>query len=84
MGQHGDIQGMENKVTSMTEEEFSKVALAKGFDKRWIKSCVDDCKKEIEQTRKEGLIVPIPLENELALYYESIVKQGPLKTEEPS
>ncbi len=72
---------MESKVTSMTEEEFLKAALAKGFDKQWIKSCIDDCKKEIEQTRKEGLIIPIPLENELALYYECIVKHGPLKNE---
>ena len=67
---------MESKVTSMTEAEFLKAALAKGFDKQWIKSCIDDCKKEIEQTRKEGLIIPIPLENELALHYECIVKHG--------
>lgn len=31
------------KIISMTEEEFSKIVLEKGFDKHWIKSCIDDC-----------------------------------------
>ena len=46
----------------MTEEEFTKEALEKGFDEHWIKSCINDCKKDIEKILKEGLIEPIPLE----------------------
>ena len=67
-----------DKVVSMTEEEFSKAALEKGFDEHWIKSCIDDCKKDIEKILKEVLIEPIPLERELALNYELIVKHGQL------
>ena len=67
------------KIISMTEEEFSKIALEKGFDKHWIKSCIDDCKNDIEKIKKKGLIIPIPLEKQRAFYYESIVKNGPLK-----
>ncbi len=67
------------KIISMTEEEFSKIALEKGFDKYWIISCIDDCKNDIEKIKKEGLIIPIPLEKKLAFYYESIVKNGPLE-----
>ncbi len=67
-----------DKVVSMTEEEFSKAALEKGFDEHWIKSCIDDCKKDIEKILKEGIIKPIPLERQLALNYEHIVKHGPL------
>ena len=64
------------KIDSMTEEEFSKAALEKGFDEHWIKSCIDDCKKDIEKILKEGLIEPITLERKLALNYELIVKHG--------
>lgn len=46
----------------MTEEEFTKEALEKGFEEHWIKSCINDCKKDIEKILKEGLIEPIPLE----------------------
>ena len=67
------------KIISMTEEEFSKIALEKGFDKHWIKSCIDDCKNDIEKIKKESLIIPIPLEKKLAFYYECIVKNGPLE-----
>ena len=67
-----------DKVVSMTEEEFSKAALEKGFDEHWIKSCIDDCKKDIEKILKEGIIKPIPLERQLALNYELIVKHGQL------
>ncbi len=67
------------KIDSMTEEEFSKAALEKGFDEHWIKSCINDCKKDIEKIKKEGLIIPIPLEKKLAFYYECIVKNGPLE-----
>ena len=31
------------KIDSMTEEEFTKAALEKGFDEHWIKSCINDC-----------------------------------------
>ena len=55
------------KIDSMTEEEFTKAALEKGFDEHWIKSCINDCKKDIEKILKEGLIEPIPLERNLAL-----------------
>ena len=65
-----------DKVVSMTEEEFTKAALEKGFDEHWIKSCINDCKKDIEKILKEGLIEPIPLEREIALNYELIVKHG--------
>ena len=50
-----------DKIVSMTEEEFTKAALEKGFDEHWIKSCINDCKKDIEKILKEGLIEPIPL-----------------------
>ena len=66
------------KISSMTEEEFTKAALEKGFDEHWIKSCINDCKKDVEKIRKEGLIEPIPLERKLALNYELIVKHGQL------
>ena len=66
------------KIDSMTEEEFTKAALEKGFDEHWIKSCINDCKKDIEKILKEGLIEPIPLERSLALNYELIVKHGQL------
>ena len=66
------------KIDSMTEEEFSKAALEKGFDEHWIKSCIDNCKKDIEKILKEGIIKPIPLERQLALNYELIVKHGQL------
>ena len=65
-----------DKVVSMTEEEFTKAAFEKGFDEHWIKSCINDCKKDIEKILKEGLIEPIPLERKLALNYELIVKHG--------
>ena len=65
-----------DKVVSMTEEEFTKAALEKGFDEHWIKSCINDCKKDIEKILKEGLIEPISLERKLALNYELIVKHG--------
>ena len=65
-----------DKVVSMTEEEFTKAALEKGFDEHWIKYCINDCKKDIEKILKEGLIEPIPLERKLALNYELIVKHG--------
>ena len=39
------------KIISMTEEEFSKIVLEKGFDKHWIKSCIDDCKNDIEKIK---------------------------------
>lgn len=64
------------KIDSMTEEEFTKAALEKGFDEHWIKSCINDCKKDIEKILKEGLIEPIPLERKLVLNYELIVKHG--------
>ena len=64
------------KIDSMTEEEFTKAALEKGFDEHWIKSCINDCKKDIEKILKEGLIEPISLERKLALNYELIVKHG--------
>lgn len=64
------------KIDSMTEEEFTKAALEKGFDEHWIKSCINDCKKDIEKIQKEELIEPIPLERKLALNYELIVKYG--------
>lgn len=67
------------KIDSMTEEEFSKAALEKGFDEHWIKSCIDDCKKDIEKILKEGIIKPIPLERQLALNYELIVKHGKIE-----
>jgi hypothetical protein len=67
------------KINSMTEEEFSQAALEKGFDEQWIKSCIEDSKKEIEETLREGRITPIPLETELALLYEHIVKHGPIE-----
>ncbi len=66
------------KIDSMTEEEFTKAALEKGFDEHWIKSCINDCKKDIEKILKEGIIKPIPLERQLALNYELIVKHGQL------
>ena len=66
------------KIDYMTEEEFTKAALEKGFDEHWIKVCIDDCKKDIEKILKEGLIEPIPLERKLALNYELIVKHGQL------
>ena len=66
------------KIDSMTEEEFTKAALEKGFDEHWIKSCINDCKKDIEKILKEELIEPIPLERKLALNYELIVKHGQL------
>lgn len=65
-----------DKIVSMTEEEFTKAALEKGFDEHWIKSCINDCKKDIEKILKEGLIEPISLERKLALNYELIVKHG--------
>ena len=65
-----------DKIVSMTEEEFTKAALEKGFDEHWIKSCINDCKKDIEKILKEGLIEPITLERKLALNYELIVKHG--------
>ncbi len=65
-----------DKIVSMTEEEFTKAALEKGFDEHWIKSCINDCKKDIEKILKEELIEPIPLERKLALNYELIVKHG--------
>ena len=45
------------KIISMTEEEFSKIALEKGFDKHWIKSCIDDCKNDTvhQQNDKRNL-----------------------------
>ena len=67
-----------DKIVSMTEEEFTKAALEKGFDEHWIKSCINDCKKDIEKILKEGLIEPIPLERNLELNYELIVKHGQL------
>ena len=42
-----------DKIVSMTEEEFTKAALEKGFDEHWIKSCINDCKKDIEKILKE-------------------------------
>lgn len=61
------------KITSMTEEEFTKAALAKGFDKEWIDSCIDDSKKNRESK------INLPLEADLALTYELCVKGGALK-----
>ena len=40
----------------MTEEEFSKIAIEKGFDKHWIKSCIDEYKKNIKKKKKEEIM----------------------------
>ena len=44
-----------DKIVSMTEEEFTKAALEKGFDEHWIKSCINDCKKDVEKNPKRRI-----------------------------
>ena len=67
---------MENEVKeTMTEEEFTKKALEKGFDIEWITSSIAEYKEEFENDEKNN-IFHFPLECHLYSLYEGWVKYG--------
>lgn len=52
------------KVTSMTEEEFSKAAREVGWDDEWIQQSIEEARinADMEQAQQRGIIaVPVPI-----------------------
>ena len=65
------------KVTSMTEEEFSKAAREVGWDDEWIQHLIEEARidADMEQTQQRGIIA-VPIHIGLAGLWNSI-KDGP-------
>ena len=65
------------KITSMTEEEFSKAASEVGWDDKWIQKVIEEARldADIERAQKRKIIaIPVPIQ--LARFWE-FAKNGP-------
>lgn len=69
------------KITSMTEEEFSKAAHEVGWSDEWIQEVIKEARidADIERARKRNIIA-IPVSLGLAMYW-AFCKYGPIYTE---
>ncbi|MEE3314930.1 MAG: hypothetical protein VZR56_12350 [Treponema sp.] len=73
---------MEEKITSMTEEEFSNAAHAVGWDDNSINETIKDARLSAdEEYAKKHRIISIPEDKFLAMAYEMTFKHKPVYPE---